>query len=135
MNPFRNQVRGIESIRRAVSDDAKTWAAAAAAAAAVPDDDSPSNSTPHRPPSRRGFLKGIGATGVAVAAVMFGASEARAGNYNCCNLLYPLEPYNACRSAPCFTNYIWTCGGYDWFGQTCYCCEDWQCHRSAYSCN
>jgi hypothetical protein len=71
-------------------------------------------------PARRRFLAGVGASGLATAAVMFGRSTpAFAVSAGCCNLCYSPGDFNSCDQG---THYLWACA----YGSEflyCYCCE------------
>jgi hypothetical protein len=89
---------------------------------------------------RRTFLAGLGASGLATAATLFGrATPASAVTAGCCNLCYNPGNFNSCDSG---THYLWECayGGSQYL--FCYCCEhgttDKTCAGvtfSAYSCH
>lgn len=67
------------------------------------------NASSAQSPGRRRFLSGIGATGLATSAAVFGSgATARASNYQCCNLaIYPPNvSYEYCSN---HANYIWAC--------------------------
>lgn len=80
-----------------------------------------------RPPGRvgrRGFLKGIGASALATAAVVFGAGRAaHAYTVGCCHLWNPPSSWTNCAGKA--DRYIWTC--YVRTSPTCdrpyQCCE------------
>ena len=91
---------------------------------------------PQRPKmGRRNILRGIGASALATSAVVFGTSKAAsAGNYACCNLVYPPSSYSTCRNSK---NYTWYCQWTQTVG--CGCCERKNSSgaiiASAYSCD
>lgn len=61
-------------------------------------------------PGRRALLGGAGASGLAMAAAVFGRSTpAAAANYGCCQLAFnpPNISYTTCANAN--YNYIWNC--------------------------
>jgi hypothetical protein len=63
-----------------------------------------------RQAGRRTLLAGAGASGLAMAAAVFGrGSPALAANYGCCQLAFnpPNVSYATCRDAN--YNYIWNC--------------------------
>ncbi len=70
---------------------------------------------------RRNFLKGVGASALATAAVVFG-TQSPAQAYACCHLASPAKPWKECYSR---RQYIWSCTHPTPYG-TCYryqCCE------------
>lgn len=81
--------------------------------------------TDGRQVARRGFLSGVGATGLATAMTLFGrtpAARASVQSDACCTLCGPRISYETCSNAR--RNYTWFCttdlGRYD---LRCYCCE------------
>lgn len=87
---------------------------------------------------RRGFLKGVGASALGTAAVVFGTPDSAAAHYNhygCCHLVLTASSYSRCRDSG--NRYIWSCS-YSGQCRTCLCCEAMTPYgsiwASAYSC-
>lgn len=85
------------------------------------------DTTGHRPPrrwipGRRGFLAGVGASGLATAATIFGQATPASAlvNAGCCNLCFsPSHSVSQCETG---TYYVWSCP----YGSEflyCNCCE------------
>ena len=79
--------------------------------------------TKHRA-GRRRVLAGAGASGLAMAAAVFGrSSPANAANWECCTLEFvpPNVSYSNCINSP---HYVWQCTfGTVWPVYRCNCCE------------
>jgi hypothetical protein len=81
--------------------------------------------------SRRGLLAGLGASGLATAAMIFGrTTDAEAlYYYGCCRLKYDNNvDFGRCEA---YGEYTWIC---QYGAQECYCCEWWAEGASAYHC-
>jgi hypothetical protein len=73
---------------------------------------------------RRGFMKGVGASALGTAAMVFGTPRAaQAYTVQCCHLAVPPSGWNDCASRS--DRYIWKCNKAQPHG-TCYrfeCCD------------
>jgi hypothetical protein len=82
--------------------------------------------------SRRGFLRGVAASGLATAIAWFGGGlTAEAANWYCCTLAVspPNMDYGYCSL---HGEYDWYCTDGTW---QCYCCEYYAAGSSAASCS
>jgi hypothetical protein len=87
---------------------------------------------------RRQFLRGVGASGLAAAAVVFGRQQAAlasacTGNHLCCNLALPYAPGRYCYTGH---YYSWVCScSKNGFAYSCECCENYTGNFSSLSCD
>lgn len=77
------------------------------------------------PATRRGFLAGVGGTGLATAAALFGrATPAYATvKAGCCDLCFSSSPTHTLSQCQTGTHYLWSCAYGGNGSLRCYCCE------------